>query len=49
MPHIISINKMNFQNSEDDKLTHLYNVKTEELTPYDNHKDISTRAEFQGY
>ena len=49
MPHIISINKINYSHSEDDKLTHLYNVKTEELTPYDNHKDISTRAEFQGY
>lgn len=49
MPHIISINKINLQNSEDDKLTHLYNVKTEELTPYDVHKDIMTRAEFSGY
>lgn len=47
MPHIISINKINFHHSEDDKLTHLYNVKTEELTPYDRSKDIV--AEFQGY
>lgn len=50
-PHIISINPINYSGdaNNDNKTTHLYNVKTEELTPYDSHKDIATRAEFSGY